>query len=47
MRELGEHRAVFRELNGREAPPPAVAGWVFCDADAGRAGERARRYIGE
>ena len=47
VRELAEYRALFREVNGREAPPPVVAGWVLCDADAARAEERARRYIGE
>jgi alkanesulfonate monooxygenase SsuD/methylene tetrahydromethanopterin reductase-like flavin-dependent oxidoreductase (luciferase family) len=46
-RELRDYRAVYREVNHAEAPPPIVAGWVLCDRDAGRAEERARRYIGE
>jgi alkanesulfonate monooxygenase SsuD/methylene tetrahydromethanopterin reductase-like flavin-dependent oxidoreductase (luciferase family) len=44
--ELAAYRTVFRDVNGHEAPPPIVAGWTFCDADAGRAEEMARRYIG-
>jgi len=45
-RELETYRGIFREVNGHEAPPPVAAGWVFCDPDAGRAEELARRYIG-
>ena len=44
--ELEQYRAVYREENGVDAPPPVSAGWVFCDEDAGRAEEQARRYIG-
>jgi alkanesulfonate monooxygenase SsuD/methylene tetrahydromethanopterin reductase-like flavin-dependent oxidoreductase (luciferase family) len=44
--ELGTYRRVYREVNGAEAPAPLCAGWVFCDEDAGRAEEMARRYIG-
>ena len=44
--ELNTYRTVYREVNGTEAPPPVGAGWVFCDRDAGRAEEMARRYIG-
>lgn len=44
--ELEKYRAIFREVNRAEAPPPITAGWVFCDEDAGRARELARRYIG-
>jgi len=43
--ELDEYRTIFREVNGADAPPPIAAGWVYCDADAGRAEERARRWI--
>jgi alkanesulfonate monooxygenase SsuD/methylene tetrahydromethanopterin reductase-like flavin-dependent oxidoreductase (luciferase family) len=45
--ELGAYRSVYRETNGVDAPPPIVAGWVFCDESAARAEEMARRYIGE
>jgi alkanesulfonate monooxygenase SsuD/methylene tetrahydromethanopterin reductase-like flavin-dependent oxidoreductase (luciferase family) len=37
---------VFRDVNGIEAPPPLVGGWVMCDESADRAEERAREYIG-
>lgn len=46
VRELDAYRQVFQEVNGAEAPPPLVGGWVMCDEDAGRAEERAREYIG-
>jgi alkanesulfonate monooxygenase SsuD/methylene tetrahydromethanopterin reductase-like flavin-dependent oxidoreductase (luciferase family) len=44
--ELERYRAVFRESNGRDAPPPIAAGWVFCDEDEERAAEMAVKYIG-
>ena len=44
--ELNTYRTVFRETNGREAPPPVLAGWVYCDENPARAEENARRYIG-
>jgi alkanesulfonate monooxygenase SsuD/methylene tetrahydromethanopterin reductase-like flavin-dependent oxidoreductase (luciferase family) len=47
VKELHDYRSVFSAVNGVEAPPPIVAGWVFCDPDAGRAEESARTYIGE
>jgi alkanesulfonate monooxygenase SsuD/methylene tetrahydromethanopterin reductase-like flavin-dependent oxidoreductase (luciferase family) len=47
VKELNDYRGLFAQVNGVEAPPPIVAGWVLCDTDAGRAEEHARRYIGE
>ena len=44
--ELETYRTIYREVNGAEAPAPIAGGWVFCDKDAGRAEEMARRYIG-
>ena len=44
--ELKTYTETYRELNGEEPPAPIAAGWVFCDEDAGRAEELARRYIG-
>ena len=38
--------SIYQQVNGAEAPPPIVAGWTFCDEDAGRAEEMARKYIG-
>jgi alkanesulfonate monooxygenase SsuD/methylene tetrahydromethanopterin reductase-like flavin-dependent oxidoreductase (luciferase family) len=46
VQELADYRSVFQQVNGAEAPPPIVAGWVLCDESAERAEERARRYIG-
>ncbi len=31
---------------GAEPPPPASAGWVFCDPDPGRARELGEQYVG-
>jgi alkanesulfonate monooxygenase SsuD/methylene tetrahydromethanopterin reductase-like flavin-dependent oxidoreductase (luciferase family) len=45
-RELEAYRTLYRAVNGAEPPPPVVAGWTFCDPDAGRAEEGARRWIG-
>ncbi len=44
--ELKTYREIFRDANGSEAPAPYAAGWVFCDEDAGRAEEEARKWIG-
>jgi alkanesulfonate monooxygenase SsuD/methylene tetrahydromethanopterin reductase-like flavin-dependent oxidoreductase (luciferase family) len=45
-KELDAYRTVFRRVNGHDAPPPVCAGWTFCDANADRAREMARKYIG-
>jgi len=45
-KELGTYRTIYREANGTDAPPPVCAGWTFCDRDADRAREQARRWIG-
>jgi alkanesulfonate monooxygenase SsuD/methylene tetrahydromethanopterin reductase-like flavin-dependent oxidoreductase (luciferase family) len=39
------YRARFRELHGREAPPPLMAGVTVCHEDATRAAELARKHI--
>lgn len=46
IQELDNYRAVYREVNGAEAPPPICAGWTFCDPDEGRAFDMAKKYIG-
>lgn len=43
--ELKAYRSVYSEVNGTDAPPPIVAGWVVCDESAERAEELARKYI--
>ncbi len=47
VQELNEYRKVFADVNGTDAPPPIVGGWTYCDENADRAAECARRYIGE
>jgi alkanesulfonate monooxygenase SsuD/methylene tetrahydromethanopterin reductase-like flavin-dependent oxidoreductase (luciferase family) len=44
--ELRSYNTVYQQVNGVPAPPSICAGWVFCDEDAGRAEELARKYIG-
>ena len=46
-KELGAYRALYREANDTEAPPPLCAGWTFVDENADRAEEMARKYIGQ
>jgi len=45
--ELNDYRTVYRDVNGVDAPPPIVGGWTYCDENADRAAEMARRYIAE
>ncbi|MBL4866909.1 MAG: LLM class flavin-dependent oxidoreductase [Pseudomonadales bacterium] len=45
-KELAEYRAIYKEVHAEEAPAPILGGWTFCDEDAGRAEEMARKYIG-
>ena len=45
-KELDDYRALYRQVNGMEAPPPISAGWTFCDESEERARELAARYIG-
>ncbi len=47
LQELADYRRIFAQVNGTDAPPPIVAGWTFCDEDAGRAEELGRKYIAE
>lgn len=44
--ELETYRVLYRQVNGAEPPAPVAAAWTFCDPDAGRAEEGARRWIG-
>ena len=44
--ELGNYRRIYRQVNKTEPPAPVLAGWVFCDKDAGKAEAMAREYIG-
>src|SRR5215472_10963157 len=44
--EMGNYRRIYRDVNKTDAPPPILAGWVFCDRDAKKAEAMARKYIG-
>jgi alkanesulfonate monooxygenase SsuD/methylene tetrahydromethanopterin reductase-like flavin-dependent oxidoreductase (luciferase family) len=44
-RELASYRETFQEIHGEPAPPPVLAGWVYCDEDEGRAREGAEKWI--
>jgi alkanesulfonate monooxygenase SsuD/methylene tetrahydromethanopterin reductase-like flavin-dependent oxidoreductase (luciferase family) len=44
--DLESYNRTYREVNRSEPPPPVLAGWVFCDQDADKAREGARKYIG-
>jgi alkanesulfonate monooxygenase SsuD/methylene tetrahydromethanopterin reductase-like flavin-dependent oxidoreductase (luciferase family) len=44
--DMRAYRKQFRDLRGREAPPPLVTGWVCCHEDGERAREMAQEYIG-
>lgn len=45
-KELDAYRVTYRQQNHAEPPAPVCAGWTFCDSDADRAREQARRWIG-
>ncbi len=45
-KELNDYRAIYREVNGEEAPAPILGGWTYCDESADRAEEMAYKYIG-
>ena len=44
--EMDNYRKIYSQVNKAEAPPPILAGWVFCDKDAKKAEAMAREYIG-
>ena len=44
--ELATYGRIYREVNRTDPPPPIAAGWVFCDENADRAHEIARKFIG-
>ncbi|MBV9419906.1 MAG: LLM class flavin-dependent oxidoreductase [Alphaproteobacteria bacterium] len=44
--EMANYRKIYQQVNKAEAPPPILAGWVFCDKDAKKAEAMAREYIG-
>ncbi len=46
IEEMANYRRIYRQVNHADAPPPVLAGWVYCDRDAARAEAMAREYIG-
>src|SRR4051812_36219552 len=46
VEEMANYRRIYRQVNHTEAPPPVLAGWVYCDRDPKRAEDMAREYIG-
>jgi alkanesulfonate monooxygenase SsuD/methylene tetrahydromethanopterin reductase-like flavin-dependent oxidoreductase (luciferase family) len=44
---LAQYRKAYREKNGGEPPAPLTGDLMFCDEDAGRAEELARKYMAE
>ncbi|MGQ0696946.1 MAG: LLM class flavin-dependent oxidoreductase [Panacagrimonas sp.] len=44
--EIDTYRKAYRGFRNTEGPAPWLTGWTFCDEDAGRAEEKARKYIG-
>ena len=47
MPEIENYRAEFEQAHKRVAPPPVIIDVTFCDNDAGRAEEMARRYVAD
>src|SRR5438094_450396 len=45
VRELGAYRALYRELNRSEAPPPLIASFVACHEDEERAREMLETHV--
>src|SRR5207249_11485035 len=45
VRELGAYRAMYRELNRSEAPPPLIASFVACHEDEARAREMLEPHV--
>lgn len=44
--EINAYRTAYRGYQNAEAPAPWITAWVYCDENAARAEEKARRYIG-
>lgn len=42
---VDHYRELYRKHHGKPAPPPLAVDFMYCDEDAGRAEEKARRHI--
>ena len=47
MAGVETYREEFFKVHNRQAPPPVIIDVTFCDKDAGRAEEMARKYVSE
>ena len=45
LADVKAHDELFRKVHGAEPPRPIITSYVYCDKDAGRAEEMARKYI--
>ena len=45
LADVKAHNDLYRKVHGAEPPKPIITSYVYCDKDAGRAEEMARKYI--
>lgn len=45
LKDVETHAELYRKLHGVAPPKPMITSYVFCDKDAGRAEDMARKYI--
>jgi alkanesulfonate monooxygenase SsuD/methylene tetrahydromethanopterin reductase-like flavin-dependent oxidoreductase (luciferase family) len=45
LTDVKVHNDLYRKVHGSEPPKPIITSYVYCDKDAGRAEEMARKYI--
>jgi len=46
LQDVHTHATLYRKVHGGEPPKPIMTSYVFCDKDAARAEELARKYVG-
>ena len=45
LADVRAHNDLYRKVHGAEPPKPIITSYVYCDKDAGRAEQMARKYI--
>ena len=45
LADVKTHNELYRKVHGADPPKPIITSYVYCDKDAGRAEEMARKYI--
>ena len=45
LADVKAHSDLYRKVHGAEPPKPIITSYVYCDKDAGRAEQMARKYI--